>query len=568
LSAEREVFTLVALETAQIQSYIFKSNRLKENVGASYLVAAATEDWVYDIVRGMELAHNVLDTDELADTDGQTLDVEVLYCGGGNAVLLFADEARAREFVRTLSQKVLVDAPGLRLTFHVQTIKWSQPLSYQVSEALNDLRQQRSFQPPRLGVHGLGVTVMGASTSLPAVTLDRDPDGNWEPISAETEAKRRAVASANAKLRKVEDDLMRDWLHEYEFPLELDDLGRSEGKSSFIAVVHADGNDMGLLIKGFKDNFASPQDNRRYIEAMRQFSEDVKRAARTAQAEMLKLLMQSIVQDEQGRLVIHGLHGQADIVLKSKDGRYYLPFRPLVSGGDDITFVCDGRLGIDLAAHFIKAFEWASEQYLNRRLTACAGVAIVNAHYPFARTYELAEELCNSAKQARHHTNQLDSSLMDWHITTGGLYGDLDEMRERDYRTEDGWLQLRPVFVDFNPDYPFQSWPQIQRVATEFQSKWRSHRSKAKGLMDALRLGNAQAYAYQARFVKDKGITLPAIDRVTSGYTWWPDVYDDDIDKKWQQLHGDNNPRCLYYDALELMDLYIPITQGEDARVP
>ncbi len=32
------VYVLVAVETASIQSYIYGSNRLRENVGASYLV--------------------------------------------------------------------------------------------------------------------------------------------------------------------------------------------------------------------------------------------------------------------------------------------------------------------------------------------------------------------------------------------------------------------------------------------------------------------------------------------------------------------------------------------------
>jgi len=36
-------FYLVIVDTTGIQSYIFGSNRLRENVGASFLVHAATE---------------------------------------------------------------------------------------------------------------------------------------------------------------------------------------------------------------------------------------------------------------------------------------------------------------------------------------------------------------------------------------------------------------------------------------------------------------------------------------------------------------------------------------------
>lgn len=36
---------LLILDTSQIQPYVFGSNRLRENIGASYLVAQATGQW-------------------------------------------------------------------------------------------------------------------------------------------------------------------------------------------------------------------------------------------------------------------------------------------------------------------------------------------------------------------------------------------------------------------------------------------------------------------------------------------------------------------------------------------
>jgi hypothetical protein len=56
--------------------------------------------------------------------------------------------------------------------------------------------------------------------------------------------------------------------------------------------------------------------------------------------------------------LIHAIKGQTlylegnpvqEISLKlSNEGKICLPFRPLVYGGDDVTFVCDGRLGLVL----------------------------------------------------------------------------------------------------------------------------------------------------------------------------------------------------------------------------
>ena len=39
-------------------------------------------------------------------------------------------------------------------------------------------------------------------------------------------------------------------------------------------------------------------------------------------------------------------------VQKDKDGNKYLPLRPLILGGDDITFVCEGRLGLYFTEKF------------------------------------------------------------------------------------------------------------------------------------------------------------------------------------------------------------------------
>jgi len=41
-------YILTAIDTTQIQGYIFGSNRLQENIGGSELVEMATRQWVYE----------------------------------------------------------------------------------------------------------------------------------------------------------------------------------------------------------------------------------------------------------------------------------------------------------------------------------------------------------------------------------------------------------------------------------------------------------------------------------------------------------------------------------------
>ena len=180
-----------------------------------------------------------------------TVTAEVLYSGGGNIVVLFRSNDMARSFVQVLSRRVQVNAPGLRLTFASRTFDWNDALSRAVGNLLKKMRASRSEQPPLQGVGGLSVTVMGASTSMPAVKMEADRDGIWQPYSAETMAKRAFNDKANEVLRTT----LKLTSTDYHFPLDLDDLGRSKEDTSYVAVVHADGNGLGLFIQGLQDKF-------------------------------------------------------------------------------------------------------------------------------------------------------------------------------------------------------------------------------------------------------------------------------------------------------------------------
>ncbi len=83
-------------------------------------------------------------------------------------------------------------------------------------------------------------------------------------------------------------------------------------------------------------------------------------------------------------------------------------------------------------------------------LTACAGIAIVKSHYPFARAYALAEELTRSAKSYRTKETIVGSCL-DWHFALSGLGGSIKEIRDREYKVRAGIADVAPCHPGCQP---------------------------------------------------------------------------------------------------------------------
>ena len=101
-------YTLTVLDTSAIQEYLFGTNNLRQNIGASYLADCATRLWVHeklDEVVGKG-AHNVLDFDDIDCPFDQTktietegVQAEVIYAGGGNTAGSFPARRMCRRRV-------------------------------------------------------------------------------------------------------------------------------------------------------------------------------------------------------------------------------------------------------------------------------------------------------------------------------------------------------------------------------------------------------------------------------------------------------------------------------------
>lgn len=569
---------LTVIDTTGIQSYIFGSNRLRENIGASEIVARATSDWVYEVLRdpelnwktnlkpqiknGRQIWREVFEElDEIKAIEKDKLDAEVVYAGGGNTVIIFAGPEKAKMFAQCYSKRLLTDAPGLEVVI-VHSGEFEMDPDCEIRDAhdkarqrINEKKANRLLSAPVLG---LSVTAWCHSTGGVAVELHLDKEKYPDAyISAETQAKVEYRKRADKRLKEELFKKIDRWKYfrgrRLEFPYDFDNLGRTKGEASFIAVVHTDGNGVGKRVKDIGETAAN---SREWVKKLRGFSHEINKANRQALREMLSLLLDHIHEDkDRKRFVVRGDHGEEfDLSENLKDAprRHYLPLRPLIFGGEDVAFVCDGRLGLALTAYYLKQLEQQTLHSDEKPLFARAGIAIVKAHYPFARAYSLAEDLAKSAKKRIEEVKDEEEAegvyALDWHIAMSGLAGGVDEIRRREYAGSDGELMMRPLTLHpqgWTNDW--RSWESFEGIVEVFlKEEWKERRNKLKALRDALRRGEKATEQFITFYRLDQN-DLPNLPKIGEK-SWW-------------------GSRCVWFDALEALDLFFPLkNQVEDGK--
>ncbi len=548
------IYTLTLIETSGIQKYVFGSNNLTVNVGASELVDQVTRSW---LVSALPQPHNLkpgasnLDEPEFIEEieiGTQDVKAEVVYRGGGNALILFREREDAREFTRRLTTKALLDAPGLQLIAAHTEFNWETDSLHRVF--MDDLRpvmarrkrdSQRSTPLP-----GLGVSAACAYTGQPAAHYERihDHDPQAKLFSAEVNAKRSMLQAGQERLKNLFPELKAA----YELVYDFNQLG-TPGESSYLAVIHCDGNAMGERLGRYIEAYQEPEQNRMWIRKLRGFSERVKEVAMTALGDTLHSLIHYLDFEEQEEPTLDEGNVQAvsPVRIRVENGRRQLPFRPIIFGGDDVTFVSDGRLGLALAREYLAR---SAGQNLadGRPAYSRGGVAVVHSHFPFAQAYRLAEELTASSKKLPGYP---EVCAMDWHFAVSGLMDDAAGIRRREYSVQAGSLLMRPVYVVDPGGEEWRTWDVFSSLVGEFQTsdEWRERRNKVKALREALRSGPDAVYQFRSFY--NEGRPLPVHARLS----------DDMVKHGWSPSTGDQPGRCVYFDAVEAMDLFVALEE-------
>lgn len=385
--------------------------------------------------------------------------------------------------------KALKDAPGLDVRGVVgPAFGPGKPIHDRIKEAHRLLDQLRSRVPgPAARFQRLPVVAECVTSGLPAAKFDTNgPEPGAR--SAVSIAKQGAAQNGLNRIR----DLVQNSGSAARLPYsttQLEDLG-----CNWLAVVHADGNGLGQVFLDF-DKFTSGNDN--YRDKLNQFSAALDRCTEQAFCAALA-------------------------VLKARGQDKVLPIVPLVLGDDDLTVVVDGRQALRFTKTFLDEFERRTaanecvsgilSQATNQaKLTSCAGIAIIKAHFPFHAAYELAEGLVKEAKAFAKDPSRKRPpfSALDFHILYDASGPDLERIRA-ELEVDAGMTRLvaRPYATTPGVGTPRRHWDDLHQRVTAVHASDDDHRrllpnSMLHELREGLFFGHVTADA-RLRLVRER----------------------------------------------------------------
>ena len=342
-----------------IQSFIFKTNELKDIAGASELVENICTKSFEALLKSV-IEDGQKNLDEVADK---------VISAAGNIKYVFKDRDDCARIVRQFPKKVMLEAPGITISQAVVKFDNDEDFGNAVQRLEEKLREERN-RPRNSVTAGLLGMERCRQTGLPAVEKKDD-----DYIDAATLAKHDANNIRQLCAKSFYGDPhtpIPDGSVAY-------NISEITGKNDWIAIIHADGNGLGQIVREIGKK----------KDVYKVFSEKLDEATVASAKKAYETLT------------------------KGSDWEYggCIPIRPVVLGGDDMTVIIRGDLAIAYTEAYLKAFEKNTGQKLGKMLgenkvfpdgrtwlTACAGVAFVKSSFPFFYAYDLAEELCTEAK--------------------------------------------------------------------------------------------------------------------------------------------------------------------------
>ena len=561
----------ILFDTRSIQKYIFASNRLKTNIGASFLVESAFSRELLHVLRERFGKDEVDDATwrEVESPDWTKMEQKcrIGYIGGGNALVLFSEGTADEELVeviRSFTKRLLWTTPGLRTgaargemvleadgAYRVTRVKRADGEEEEIDDLthlVHKLKAQQNLFFPAVSLPYTGLTLSCEASAETANAYDVD-DVRKESRFLSWEVKRKLLAARQKggviapaeealldKLRSIlrtqalagemlppslvgamsdPKDLARE-LQKYAFPSEFEKLGQRETED-YMAIVHIDGNNMG---EKFRD--CSTLTKRK----------NMSRAVYWKTVLAFCTLLADIIGD------YAAMHKHLSLE-EADDGKLFLPIRPIVLGGDDMTFVCTAKYALAFTRTIMEALN-------DLGIDSCGGISILPTDYPFFRGYEIAEQLCSAAKsKMRAMREEGTSCWLDFAILHGEQPPTLDQIRAQQYSGKCGTMHFGPYRVDGDAAEPQHIGNLTEAVRQLVQGGSRLPMNKVKELRAVLSADRHEHEQFMAQY--RRLIARGAKMRLPEIAAWEP--YREAL---WQA------GRTPYVDAIEMIDFYVP----------
>lgn len=372
-------------EARGIQAYIFDSGKMKEMVGASELVKNLCGDNLDSVIKHLNL-EEIKPTCKVDSAKLLSLKENEIFFSrrcGGVFTALFADKNVRDRFLEIWSLMVSSKVPGLEF---VNAVSEGEDIAVLIKDSYDKLAQNRN-NPMVMIPEATSMHILAPRTGKPAIKNEHEA-GNKKVWLDEASVSKRKLSS-----NVLSDSFLSDNSKYFNFPsnLEYDDEGKCDfpflSGSRYLGLIHADGNGLGQALIKIRNEYKNGAE---YATMLRLFSDSLEEATRAAAQEATNKLISRLSEKE----------------VEKK----YLPMRPLVLGGDDLTVFVRADLAMQFTEDYCNAFESCTEEcfaelhkesngVIPKKLTACAGLAYVKNNQPFMDAFNLTESLCSASKK-------------------------------------------------------------------------------------------------------------------------------------------------------------------------
>lgn len=399
------------------QEYIYRTNHIKEIVGASCIIRDVYQNYLYEAA--MEVRNRKVDLQEQEAVYDYTLEKteqgklpefslenfenrmnggqyigEVIYNGGGNFFVLYKNKETCIEINKLFTKDLLEKTHVLRVQ-----CTYIEDLDYE------NYKEDKRRLDEKHRIHEAQESVLYPVNTLPIVQTDyltsRPLAKTYRTTYAEGTEPEKISIESYAKYEKYREEAKGK--EEILGEKVLDRIITEKGKESLLAVVYIDGNNMRTQVETCLKDLMTYED---CITALRKFSGEIQKNYVDDRIEKINTRLDEKYAEEPNK-----------------------KRRTVVLAGDEMTIICNARDALKVVeAYFTE---------MPKGCSSCAGIAIFHSHAPYADAYRFAEECCEEAKRYMKNEKLVHANFMDFHYCHSGMGNSLEATRKREWQGEE-----------------------------------------------------------------------------------------------------------------------------------